>query len=108
MANPIQITTTSPSRFVASSSRDMNSTVILYSENNYITFSTYVRGTYSPSSSDKFTVISKGYEYRPDLVSKKAYGTPDYWWRILEANGMSDIYEFKSGTNIKIPGNIFM
>jgi hypothetical protein len=39
-------------------------------------------------------------------MSNQAYGTPDFWWKILEVNGMKDIFEFKSGENIVIPNNI--
>ena len=62
--------------------------------------------SYSPSTNDKYTVITKGYEYRPDLVSYQAYGTPDFWWKIMEVNGIKDIFDFKSGLNIVIPDNV--
>jgi hypothetical protein len=39
-------------------------------------------------------------------VSYEFYGTPDYWWRIMELNGMKDIMEFRTGVNIIISGNI--
>jgi hypothetical protein len=48
-------------------------------------------------------VITPGVEYRPDLVSYDKYGTPNSWWMILEANGMKDIWDFKSGKTIMLP-----
>lgn len=107
MANPIEITNIAPTRFVTASSRYAQSRVIQYSESKKLTFEIYKRGTYPPSRDDQFTVISKGMEYRPDLMSRRAYGTVDFWWRLLDANGMKDIMEFKAGTNIRIPQNIF-
>lgn len=107
MANPIQVTNVPATRFVNTASRYANSVVILYSEANKTTFEIYKRGTYLPSTNDKYTVITKGQEYRPDLLSRTVYGTVDYWYKLLEANGMSDILEFKAGVNIKVPGNIF-
>ena len=73
------------------------------SDNQYLTFTTYKRTPIPESSSDKYGVIPSGHEYRPDKVSQAAYGVPDYWWLILEANNMQDIYDFKAGTNIRIP-----
>jgi len=49
--------------------------------------------------------ITKAFEFRPDLVSYKVYSTPDYWWKILEFNGMMDIFDFKNGRNIRLPSN---
>jgi hypothetical protein len=40
-------------------------------------------------------------------VSLETYGVVDYWWKILEANNMKDIFDFKSGVNIRLPGSIF-
>jgi hypothetical protein len=48
-------------------------------------------------------VISKGVEHRPDLVSFDHYGHVDNWWRILEANNIKDIWDFKAGTTIILP-----
>jgi hypothetical protein len=81
--------------------------VIYYSDSKKITFGSYQKNVPALSDLDKFMVISKGVEYRPDLVSYDNYGTVDFWWRIMEFNGMKDILEFKSGVNIRLPNNVF-
>ena len=48
-------------------------------------------------------VISPGYEYRPDLISQMVYGSPDFWWKIMEVNSIKDIFDFKAGVNLRIP-----
>jgi hypothetical protein len=40
------------------------------------------------------------------LVSYDAYGFVDNWWRILEANQMKDVWDFKTGKTIIIPNKI--
>ena len=50
--------------------------------------------------------MKPGQEYRPDLVSNRVYGTPDFWWRIMEANNIKDVFEFKAGLNLRIPGSV--
>jgi hypothetical protein len=57
-----------------------------------MTFDTYKKTQIEENQDDKYMLITAGYEYRPDLVSQKVYYTPDYWWRIMEAN---NILEFK-------------
>lgn len=108
MANSITITTLNPSNgFAAPLSRYLGSTIIYYGNQNKLTYKTYVRTPIPLDSTDKFGVISGGVEYRPDLVSQQAYGTTDLWWKIMEANNMMDILEFKAGTTIRIPGKAF-
>jgi hypothetical protein len=107
MANQITVTSLKADRFVSPTSRYINSSVIYYGPQNTLTFNTYKRGTYTPTQKDKYLVISKAREYRPDLVSFDQYGTVSFWWRLMEANGMSDILEFRAGTNIRIPASIF-
>lgn len=107
MPNFYQATNINPIQFVTPTSRYIDSTVAYYTDRKLLTFSIYKRNTYPPTSTDKYTVINKRYEYRPDLVSYDAYGTVDFWWKIMEANGIFDIYSFKAGLNIRIPGNIF-
>lgn len=107
MANYYEETRIAPSRFVPVTSRYAESKVVYYTERKLLTFNTYKKKTFPTASSDKFMVITKGVEFRPDLVSQQAYGTPDFWWKIMEANDMKDIYEFKAGENIRIPGAIF-
>ncbi len=103
MANFIQQTDINPSQFVTPTSRYNNSPVIYYTDLMRITFTTYKRQPLTTSPLDKFMIISKGFEFRPDLVSQRAYGFPDYWWKIMETNGLFDVYDFKAGVNIRIP-----
>lgn len=109
MANYIEETNISSKRFVPVTSRYAGSVVVYYTENKLLSFKTYkknVRETeknIKTNFSDKFYVVNPGTEYRPDLVSLKAYGTVDFWWKILEANNIKDIFDFKSGLNITVP-----
>lgn len=109
MANKmIEIPLTRGNRgFVTSSSRYADSTMIYYGELHKITFVIYKRQTPKYTEDDKYTIIPPGWEYRPDLVSKYMYGTVDYWWKIMEMNGMTDILEFKAGANIRLPANVY-
>lgn len=106
MANYIETTNINPRRFVPVSSRYSESPVIYYTENKILTFPTYKKTVIPRTSRDKYYVIPPGREYRPDLVSLSAYGTVDYWWKIMEANNIKDIFEFKSGLNIRLPDSI--
>ena len=107
MANNIQYTRIQARKFVPSGSRYYESDVIYYGEQKYITFPTYKKTDIKSSDQDKYTVINKSYEYRPDLVSADFYGTTIFWWKIMEANNIKDIYDFKSGISIYIPNSIF-
>jgi hypothetical protein len=84
-------------------SRYRNQKVIYWGKDRLITFDAYVRKRYVPIGSEKVMLITKGIEYRPDLVSYDIYGLVDIWWKILEANKMKDIWEFKSGKTIILP-----
>lgn len=42
-------------------------------------------------------------EYRPALVSFLIYGTPDYWWILLDYNQIT-FSQFVTGTTLRIPG----
>lgn len=103
LANQISYPEITTKRFVDFSSRYINSKVLYYGDNNKLTFSTYKRKPIPASSNDKFVLINSSTEYRPDLVSYAAYGTVDYWWYIMEFNGIKDIYEFKSGLTLRVP-----
>lgn len=107
MANKIEFTTTNATEFVTRLSRYADSRVVYYSDNRVITFETYKRKKFSPSARDQVTVITPGMEYRPDLVSFDKYGLPDFWWKILEANEMKDVTDFKAGRTIVLPENIY-
>jgi hypothetical protein len=77
--------------------------VIYYGDQRFITYDLYIRTPYEKTGTEQVMVISKGVEYRPDLVSFDFYGFGDNWWRILEANGIQDILEFKAGKTILLP-----
>jgi hypothetical protein len=93
------------SRFVQPTSRYANSKTIFYTEDKKITFDTYKRKPYVGEGS--WLEITSSVEYRPDLVSFEFYGAPDFWWKIMEVNGMMDVLQFKQGINIFLPSNIF-
>jgi len=105
MAVPIQISSSKSQNYVTPSSRYVASDVIVYGEQGILTFETYKRQS-TISSQDMFAIIPAGEEYRPDLTSYRAYGTVDFWWRIMEVNKIYDIYDYVSGTNIRIPSPI--
>ena len=107
MANIVEPSDLISTRFVLPTSRYASSQVIRYSEQRKLTFEIYKRGEYVDSPKDKYLIITSGIEYRPDLLSYQFYGTVDFWWKILEANGMRDVFDFKTGTNIRLPNNIF-
>lgn len=95
------------SGFISPSSRYSSSTAIIYGDAKILTLEIYKRDTKaSLSSDDRFTVITPGTEFRPDIVSQKSYGTPEFWWRIMEDNKIFDIFDFRSGLSIRIPGSV--
>ena len=52
----------------------------------------------------KVGIIPAEYAHRPDLISNIFYGTPGYWWYLMQVNGISDPFEgFNSGDQILIP-----
>jgi hypothetical protein len=107
MTQPITPANIQPAKLVAPGSRYLTQEVIYYGERKFLTFATYIRKPYKRNGSERVMLITKGVEYRPDLVSFQVFGYPDNWWRILEANGMKDIYEFKVGKTIIIPNQVF-
>ena len=106
MANYIEFTNIPASRFVPVSSRYIDSSVVYYTDKKLLTFETYKKPTFTPSLDDRFMVVPKGQEYRPDLTSRKFYGTPDFWWKILLVNDIKDVFDYKAGINIRIPKNL--
>lgn len=108
MANPIEYNTNvTPSEFVPKTSRYIESRIINYSEAKILTFETYKKKEIPISPNDQVTVIPAGMEYRPDLISKATYGNTDFWWKIMEANKIKDIFDFKAGKTIILPENIY-
>lgn len=103
MAIPITYLNTAATKYVPVSSRYANSTVILWGEEGIITFATYKKNSYPVVSSDRYAIIPPGNEYRPDKTSQDAYGTPDFWWKIMEANNITDVYDYIAGKTIRIP-----
>jgi hypothetical protein len=110
MANYIEETKIDARRFVPVSSRYASSRVLYYTENRLLTFSTYKKSQNQEESTTglttKFYVVTPGTEYRPDLVSSKVYGTPDFWWRVMEYNNIKDIFDFKAGLNLRLPNTL--
>lgn len=90
---------------IDSASRYQRSRVIYYGDVPKTTFEIYKRDP-DIALEKRVTLITPGWEYRPDLVSFDIFGTPDFWWRIMEANGMKDILEFKSGVTLRLPTNL--
>lgn len=90
-------------RVVSAGSRYVNSPVIYYGDRRFVTFELYLRKSFKPTGDEKVTVIPSGFEYRPDLMSYRHYGFPDNWWKIMEANGIYDILDFKAGRTIILP-----
>lgn len=108
MANYLEYTSLNPANgYVGASSRYAGSQIVYYGEQHKIAFNVYVRQTRRKSNNDRYYVIPPGYAFRPDMVSYIAYGLPDYWWVLMEANSMQDVMEFKAGVNIWIPGDIY-
>lgn len=88
---------------VANSRYLRNQNVIYYGEQRFITYDLYIRIPYERTGNEQIMVITKGVEYRPDLVSFDFYGFPDSWWKILEANKMKDVFQFQTGKTIILP-----
>jgi hypothetical protein len=107
MANFIEkINIFNSTNFTNTTSRYLEAQLYYYGDDKKITYETYKRKQYEETEEDKFFEITKPLNYRPDLVSSKFYGTPDYWWKIMEYNGISDVYNFKQGTVIRLPNAI--
>ena len=107
MANKNVRSTLTPNAFVDVTSRYSTSNVVYYGDDNIVTFETYKRSNPVFSKNDKTYLITQATQFRPDLVSQLAYGLPSFWWRIMEANNMKDISDFKMGITIRIPESLF-
>ena len=106
MPSPVQYSGIEASAYALPSSRYFKSPVIYYE--GKITYAIYKKSDISFSSTDSHYEITKETEYRPDKVSHRFYGAPDFWWKIMEMNGMKDILEFRAGRNITLPGGSLM
>jgi len=49
-----------------------------------------------------FDVLPK-HEYAPDLISFEFYGTYDFWWVVLQFNGLMHPRELTTGLTIYLP-----
>lgn len=47
-------------------------------------------------------LIQQGYE-RPDIISYQIYGDPQYWWILMQYNGISDVNQITVGTVLSYP-----
>ena len=106
MANYIERTDIRSSKFTTSTSRYSNSDVIYYTENKLLTYPLYRRPDKIRTGKEKYALITPKYEYRPDLVSSRFYGDPSFWWKIMEANNIKDILDFKTGLSVILPSNL--
>lgn len=95
-------------RFVSPTSRYASSSLIYYGPQRKLTFTIYKKTKSYFAPDDKYYEIEKEMEFRPDKVSYKFFGIPDYWWKIMEMNRMKDILEFRTGRNIRLPGGALM
>lgn len=105
MPNPVTRTFTEGAG-VSPASRYASAALIYYE--GKLTFPIYRKKKTSFTSADQHYEITQEVEFRPDKVSYKFYGAPDFWWKIMEMNGMKDILEFRSGRNIVLPGSGLM
>lgn len=58
------------------------------------------------SLDDEYYTIEKKYEYRPDILAKKLYGSEYYWFVFILRNMdviQDPIFDFKAGTEIRLP-----
>lgn len=106
MTQLIQNTNLETRTVFSAGSRYMKQNIIYYGDKKLITIDTYNRVEYTRTGDEKVMIITKGIEYRPDLVSYDVYGFVDNWWRILEANKMRDVWDFKAGKTIFLPNKI--
>lgn len=104
MAYNFRKTHNSAISFVEPTSRYVLQSVGHYTDEKILTFETYKRRN-APRDGTEWVQITQAYEYRPDMLSYALWSVCDYWWLLMEYNGMKDILEFKAGRNIKIPGN---
>ena len=52
----------------------------------------------------KFWTITSKYQYRPDLISVKFFGTPELWWVLSEFNKFKrPLQDFETNVVLKVP-----
>lgn len=106
MANYTENTDINSSKFATKTSRYLNSKVVYYTENKLLTYTLYRKSKRIRTGKEKYALITSEYEFRPDKVSSRFYGTPDFWWKIMEVNNIKDILDFKAGLSIILPTNL--
>ena len=87
-------------------SRYKDSTPIYWGDQKRICFQTYLRQPYKVTGNEKVALVTPGLAYRPDLLSYEVYGFPDAWWRIMEVNGIHDVWDFKPGITVMLPDSV--
>jgi len=107
MANFIELSKIKSRKFVPISSRYYDSPVLYYTEKKLLTYPLYRKTPINKDKRDKFTIITSGHEFRPDLTSYEFYGTPDFWYKLMEANNIKDVFDYRTGLSIRIPGAFF-
>ncbi|MCQ2209654.1 MAG: hypothetical protein MJZ34_05130 [Paludibacteraceae bacterium] len=56
------------------------------------------------SISDQIYIVKDSDYARPDVISWNVYGNCEYWWILMEFNGISDIWhDLIPGTILKCP-----
>lgn len=70
-----------------------------------VTLGLYHRGrmVYDDTRGYKVYEVTPRGEYRPDLVAWDVYGNSQYWWMIMEANGLADLSQLRTGMTLRIP-----
>lgn len=91
------------SKVMPPGSRYLNQKLMYYGDQRFLTLQLYKRKPYVTTGREKVMVVTKGVEYRPDLVSYDVYGFTDNWWHIMEVNNISDIFDFRAGRTILLP-----
>src|SRR4051812_37343415 len=84
-------------------SRYKESVIIYWGEQKRIAFETYLRTPYTQTGKERVVLVTPGLAYRPDLLAFEVYGFPDGWWKILEVNKISDVFDFKPGITVMLP-----
>ena len=102
----LEQTKTTASTYASPNSRYLDSIVYYYGDQNKITYETYKRKDIEETSNDRYAILESKYQWRPDRFAADVYGNKNLWWKIMEANNIYDIHDFKTGVQIRIPGNI--
>lgn len=104
--NQLEKTNTTAATYASVNSRYLDSIVYYYGEDKKIAYETYKRKDIPETSTDRYLILNFAYQWRPDRLAHAAYGNKNLWWKIMEANNIHDIYDFKAGLQIRLPGDI--